>query len=33
MLTRALEVTDELTEHLFTLIALHIGETYEFHGA
>ena len=33
MLTRALEVTDELTERLFTLIALHIGETYEFHGA
>lgn len=33
MLTRALEVTDELTEHLFTLMAKHTMDTYEFHGA
>lgn len=33
MLNKVLEVTDELTEHLFTLIAKHTMETYEFHGA
>ena len=33
MLNKVLEVTDELTEHLFTLIVKHTMETYEFHGA
>ena len=33
MLEKVLEVTDDLTEHLFTLMAKHTMETYEFHGA
>lgn len=33
MLERVLEVTDQLTDHLFTLMAKHTMETYEFHGA